>query len=61
MARQDNGDIKEYRIKESAWTKMDDLGGTKAGKVHYGLNCKKDIVHLACLIYKVKDLGAFFG
>jgi len=40
---------------------MDDLGGTKAGKVHYGLNCKKDIVHLACLIYKVKDLGAFFG
>lgn len=54
-------DIEGYKAKEEAWAMMDEWKGTKAGKVHYYLDCNEDSVHLACPIDMVKGLKASFG
>ena len=51
----------EHRTKERVWIMMDEMKGTKVGKVHSDLDCSEDNVHLACLIDMSKDLETSFG
>jgi len=39
---------------------MSELEDTRDGRVHYNLECMKDIVHLACLASMVEDVVASF-